>query len=334
MTAKLTIPTFGDIRAAAQRIAGQAHRTPVMTCRGLDEVTGAGLFFKCESLQKAGAFKFRGACNAVLSLADRQAARGVVTHSSGNHAAALALAARQRGIPAYIVMPENAPEAKRRAVEAYGGKVSVCKPTLADRQAAADRIQQQTGAVLVHPYDDPAVIAGQGTLALEFHEQAPGLDFIVTPVSGGGLISGIALATVAVSPGTQIVGVEPERADDARRSLEAGRLLAPPIGETIADGLRAALCERTFAVVTRHVREIIAVSEAEIVTAMRLVWERLKIIVEPSSAVVLAAVIRQPETFRGRRVGLVLSGGNVDLDKLPWPSSLTLSPASGEDRGK
>jgi threonine dehydratase len=318
MPDELIIPTIHDIRAAAQRIAGQAHRTPVMTCRGLDELTGAQLFCKCENFQKAGAFKFRGACNAVLSLSDQQAARGVVTHSSGNHAAALALAARLRGVPAYIVMPENAPAAKRRAVEASGGQITVCKPTLADRQAVAERILQQTGAVLVHPYDDAAVIAGQGTLALEFHEQIPGLEFMVTPISGGGLISGLALATAAVSPGTQLVGVEPEQADDARQSLQAGRLLAPPSGETIADGLRAALCERTFAVVSRHVREIIAVSEAEIVTAMRLIWERLKIIVEASSAVVLAAVLKQPESFRGRQVGLVLSGGNVDLDKLPW----------------
>ena len=248
MPDELIIPTIEDIRAAAQRIAGHAHRTPVLTCRGLDELTGAKLFCKCENFQKAGAFKFRGACNAVLSLSDQQAARGVVTHSSGNHAAALALAARLRGVPAYIVMPENAPEAKRRAVEAYGGKITVCKPTLADRQAVAERILQQTGAVLVHPYDDAAVIAGQGTLALEFHEQIPGLEFLVTPVSGGGLISGIALATVAVSPGTQLVGVEPEQADDARQSLQAGRLLAPPSGETIADGLRrpvrAYLCRR------------------------------------------------------------------------------------------
>jgi threonine dehydratase len=318
MTDQLNIPTMGDIRAAAQRIAGRVHRTPVMTCRGLDELAGAKLFFKCENLQRAGAFKFRGASNAVLSLSDQQAAQGVVTHSSGNHAAALALAARLRGVPAYIVMPDNAPQAKRRAVEAYGGQITVCQPTLADRQAVAARILQQTGAALVHPYDDSAVIAGQGTLALEFHEQTPELEFLVTPVSGGGLISGVALATAAVSPGTQLVGVEPEQADDARQSLQAGRWLTPPSGETIADGLRAALCERTFAVVSRHVREIIAVSEAEIVAAMRLIWERLKIIVEGSSAVVLAAVLKQPVLFRSRRVGLVLSGGNVDLDKLPW----------------
>ncbi len=318
MTANLSLPSIDEIRAAAERIAGLAQRTPVLTCRGLDELACARLFFKCENLQKAGAFKFRGACNAVLLLSDEQAARGVVTHSSGNHAAALALASRLRGIPAHIVMPDNAPVAKRRAVEAYGGRITFCRPTLADRTAVAAQILRETGGVLVHPYDDPAVIAGQGTVALEFHEQAPGLDQLVVPVSGGGLISGIALATASVSPATEIVGVEPERADDAQQSLRAGRLLAPPIGDTIADGLRAALCERTFAVISQHVREMLTVSEAEIVAAMRLIWERTKLVVEPSSAVTLAAVLQAAPRFRGRRVGLVLSGGNVDLDRLPW----------------
>jgi len=318
MSADVSIPTIGEIGAAAERIAGRAHRTPVLTCGALDELAGARLFFKCENLQKAGAFKFRGACNAVLSLADDQAARGVVTHSSGNHAAALALAARLRGIPAHIVMPDNAPAAKRRAVEAYGGRITFCRPTLADRTAVASRILDETGGVLVHPYDNPAVIAGQGTVALELHEQAPGLDQIVAPVSGGGLISGIALATAAVSPRTEIVGVEPELAADAQQSLQAGSLLPPQIGDTIADGLRAALCERTFAVISQHVREILTVTEAEIVAAMRLIWERVKLVVEPSSAVTLAAVLKEPTRFRGMRVGLVLSGGNVDLDRLPW----------------
>lgn len=318
MSADVSIPTIGEIGAAAERIAGRAHRTPVVTCSALDELAGARLFFKCENLQKAGAFKFRGACNAVLSLADDQAARGVVTHSSGNHAAALALAARLRGIPAHIVMPDNAPAAKRRAVEAYGGRITFCRPTLADRTAVASRILDETGGVLVHPYDNPAVIAGQGTVALELHEQAPGLDQIVAPVSGGGLISGIALATAAVSPRTEIVGVEPELAADAQQSLQAGSLLPPQIGDTIADGLRAALCERTFAVISQHVREILTVTEAEIVAAMRLIWERVKLVVEPSSAVTLAAVLKEPARFRGMRVGLVLSGGNVDLDRLPW----------------
>ena len=318
MSADVSIPTIGEIGAAAERIAGRAHRTPVLTCSALDELAGARLFFKCENLQKAGAFKFRGACNAVLSLADDQAARGVVTHSSGNHAAALALAARLRGIPAHIVMPENAPAAKRRAVEAYGGRITFCRPTLADRTAVASRILDETGGVLVHPYDNPAVIAGQGTVALELHEQAPGLDQIVAPVSGGGLISGIALATAAVSPRTEIVGVEPELAADAQQSLQAGSLLPPQIGDTIADGLRAALCERTFAVISQHVREVLTVTEAEIVAAMRLIWERVKLVVEPSSAVTLAAVLKEPARFRGMRVGLVLSGGNVDLGRLPW----------------
>jgi threonine dehydratase/serine racemase len=318
MSADVSIPTIGEIGAAAERIAGRAHRTPVLTCSALDELAGARLFFKCENLQKAGAFKFRGACNAVLSLADDQAARGVVTHSSGNHAAALALAARLRGIPAHIVMPENAPAAKRRAVEAYGGRITFCRPTLADRTAVASRILDETGGVLVHPYDNPAVITGQGTVALELHEQAPGLDQIVAPVSGGGLISGIALATAAVSPRTEIVGVEPELAADAQQSLQAGSLLPPQIGDTIADGLRAALCERTFAVISQHVREILTVTEGEIVAAMRLIWERVKLVVEPSSAVTLAAVLKEPARFRGMRVGLVLSGGNVDLDRLPW----------------
>ena len=318
MSADVSIPTIGEIGAAAERIAGRAHRTPVLTCSALDELAGARLFFKCENLQKAGAFKFRGACNAVLSLADDQAARGVVTHSSGNHAAALALAARLRGIPAHIVMPENAPAAKRRAVEAYGGRITFCRPTLADRTAVASRILDETGGVLVHPYDNPAVIAGQGTVALELHEQAPGLDQIVAPISGGGLISGIALATAAVSPRTEIVGVEPELAADAQQSLQAGNLLPPQIGDTIADGLRAALCERTFAVISQHVREILTVTEGEIVAAMRLIWERVKLVVEPSSAVTLAAVLKEPARFRGMRVGLVLSGGNVDLGRLPW----------------
>lgn len=318
MSADLPIPTIVDIRAAAARIAGRAHRTPVLTCCGLDELAGAQLFFKCENLQKAGAFKFRGASNAVLLLADEEAARGVVTHSSGNHAAALALAAKRRGIPAHIVMPENAPAAKRRAVEAYGGRITFCRPTLADRTAVAERILHETGATLVHPYDDPAVIAGQGTVALELHEQVPGLEQVVVPVSGGGLISGIALATVAVSPATEIVGVEPEQADDAQQALRAGRLLPPQIGDTIADGLRAALCERTFAVISQHVRDILTVTEAEIVAATRLIWERMKLLVEPSSAVTLAAVLKQPARFGGRRVGLVLSGGNVDLDRPPW----------------
>jgi threonine dehydratase/serine racemase len=311
-------PTVDDIRAAARRIAGRAHRTPVLTSAGLDALAGAGLFFKCECFQKGGAFKFRGAFNAVMALPDAVAARGVVTHSSGNHAAALALAAKLRGIPAYVVMPANAPAVKQRAVQACGGRITLCEPTLAGRHAAADRLLSETGAVLVHPYDDPAVIAGQGTVALELHEQVPNLDAVAAPVSGGGLLSGIALATAAVSPRTEIYGAEPARADDAYQSLRAGRLVPPGPADTIADGLRATLSERTFAILSRHARAIITVSEDEIIQAMRLLWERLKVVVEPSGAVPLAAVLTDPDRFRGRRVGVVLSGGNLDLDHLPW----------------
>jgi threonine dehydratase len=284
----------------------------------LDALSGARLFFKCENFQKAGAFKIRGACNAVMALSEEQARRGVATHSSGNHAAALALAARFRGIPAHLVMPDNTPAVKRRAVAAYGGLVTLCEPTLASRESTAARVIQETGAVLVHPYDDPAVMAGQGTVALELHEQAPRLEAVVVPVSGGGLISGIALATAEVSPETAVFGAEPAQADDAFRSLRAGLLVAPGPADTIADGLRAVLSERTFAVIQRHVRDIVTVTETQIIEAMRLVWERMKIIVEASSAVALAAVLVRPEVFRGRRIGVVLSGGNVDLETLPW----------------
>jgi threonine dehydratase len=314
----LTIPTADDVRAAARRIAGRAHRTPVLTSAGLDELAGATLFFKCESFQKAGAFKFRGAYNAVLSLPDETAARGVVTHSSGNHAAALALAARLRGVPADVVMPANAPVVKQEAVRAYGGRITFCEPTLAARESTAARLLAATGGTLIHPYDDPAVIAGQGTVALELHEQVPGLDALVVPVSGGGLISGIAIASAAVSPGTAVIAAEPERADDAFRSFRAGRLEPPGPGDTIADGLRATLSERTFAVIRRHVRDVITVTEDEIVRAMRLAWERLKVVVEPSAVASLAAVLKAPDRFRGKRVSVVLSGGNLDLDRLPW----------------
>lgn len=310
------LPTIDDVRAAARRLAGVAHRTPVMRCASLNELAGADLFFKCEAFQRAGAFKFRGAYNAVAALPDGAAARGVATHSSGNHAAALALAAKLRGIPAYVVMPDNAPAAKRRAVLTYGGKVTVCEPTLAAREAAAGRVLRDTGATLVHPYDDPLVIAGQGTLALELLDEVPDLDAIVAPVSGGGMLSGIALA--AAGAGVEAVGAEPEQADDAYQSLRLGRRVPPDRTDTIADGLRASLSDRTFAILQRHVRRILTAPEADIVAAMRLTWERLKVVVEPSGAVPLAALLAHPDALRGRRVGVVLSGGNLDLDRLPW----------------
>jgi threonine dehydratase/serine racemase len=289
-----------------------------MTSESLDTISGAKLFFKCENLQKAGAFKFRGACNAVRALPDDQARRGVVTHSSGNHAAALALAARYRGIPAHIVMPENAPQAKRAAVEAYGGRVVPCAPTLDARESTMVRVREETGAVLVHPYDDPLVIAGQGTVALELLAQAPDLDAVIAPVSGGGLLSGIAIAAAGLAPHIEILGCEPALADDAARSLAAGRLMPAGPGNTIADGLRATLSERTFAIFQRHVRQVLTVREDQIVAAMRLIWERIKLVVEPSGAVPLAAILAEPGLFHRRRVGIVLSGGNLDLDRLPW----------------
>ena len=281
-------------------------------------MAGATLFFKCENFQKGGAYKFRGALNAVRLLTDEQARHGVVTHSSGNHATCLALAARLRGIPAYIVVPRNAPLIKQRAIAAYGGQLTLCEPTLAARQAEADRIQRETGAVFIHPYDDPAVIAGQATVALELLDQAPQLDALIAPVSGGGLLSGLCLATHAHAPGVEVWGAEPALADDAFRSLREGKLLPNTDTTTIADGLRASLSERTFDIIREHVRGIVTVTEEQIISAMRLVWERMKLVVEPSGVVPLAAVLAAPEKFRGKRVGIIFTGGNVDLDKLPW----------------
>ncbi|MEQ2007317.1 MAG: pyridoxal-phosphate dependent enzyme, partial [Limisphaerales bacterium] len=297
---------------------GTAHRTPVLTSTSLDALSGATLFFKCENFQKGGAYKFRGALNAVRQLTDEQARHGVVTHSSGNHATCLALAARLRGIPAYIVVPRNAPLIKQRAIAAYGGQLTLCEPTLAARQAEADRIQRETGATFIHPYDNPAVIAGQATVALELLEQAPQLDALVAPVSGGGLLGGLCLAAHALAPGVEVWGAEPALADDAFRSLREGKLLPNPNTTTIADGLRASLSERTFDIIREHVRGIVTVSEEQIISTMRLVWERMKLVVEPSGVVPLAAVLAAPEKFRGRRVGIVFTGGNVDLEKLPW----------------
>ena len=311
-------PDLAAIRAAAKRIERYAHRTPVFTCESLNRLADAELFFKCENFQKVGAFKFRGACNAVFSLSDEEAKHGVATHSSGNHAAALALAATIRGIDAHIVMPDNAPEVKRAAVAGYGGKITFCEPTLAAREATIARIVERTGAVLVHPYNDYRVIAGQGTAALELMERVPKLDVVMTPVGGGGLLSGTCIAVAAVSPSTQIIAAEPEGADDAFRSLKAGKIIPMKDPLTIADGLRSSLGDRTFPIIQRYVHEIITVSEEGIIHAMRQVWERMKIIIEPSAAVPVAAVLQRNASIAGRRVGIILSGGNVDLEKLPW----------------
>lgn len=312
------LPTIEDIREAAERIRPQAHRTPVLTCESLDRMTGCALFFKPENLQKVGAFKFRGACNAVFSLGEQEAWRGVATHSSGNHAAALALAASLRGVAAQIVMPENAPAVKKAAVSGYGAEITFCKPTLQAREEGLDRVVARTGAAFIHPYNDPRVIAGQGTAALELIEDVPGLDIVMAPVGGGGLMSGTALSVAALSPGTRIVGAEPEGADDACRSLEAGRLIPSENPRTIADGLLTSLGSLTFPILARHLERIVTVSDQAIVAAMRHVWERMKILIEPSAAVPLAAVFEGDWNQRGKRIGMILSGGNVNLDSLPW----------------
>ncbi len=313
-----SLPTIDDIRQAARRIAPYAHRTPVMTSAFFDRLTGARLFFKCENLQKVGAFKFRGACNAVFSLPEEALRRGVATHSSGNHAQALALAARLRGAKAYIVMPRNAPEVKRRAVADYGAQIIPCEPTVADREATAARVVAETGATLIHPYNDARIIAGQGTAALELLDDAPDLDYLLAPVGGGGLVSGTAIAAAGVSPKTRVIAAEPAGADDAYRSLRAGHIVPSEHPQTIADGLRTSLGELTFAAIQRHVREIVTVSEEAIESAMRHVWERMKIVIEPSSAVPVAALLEKRLDVAGQRVGIILSGGNVDLTNLPF----------------
>jgi threonine dehydratase len=314
----LDLPDLAAIRAAHSRIAGLVHRTPVMTCASIDGEVGAFLLFKCEHLQKIGAFKARGACNAVYSLPDELAGRGVVTHSSGNHGAALAYAAGRRGIPAWVVMPDNAPTVKQDNVRRFGARVRLCAPTVAAREAACADLQRETGASLVHPYDDPLVIAGQGTAALELLEAAPDLDIVVAPCGGGGLLSGTAIAVRSVSPKTQVIGAEPANADDAARSFASGRLEPPASTTTIADGLRTSLAPRTLAAIRARVAAIHTCSEQGIVRAMRMIFERMKQVVEPSAAVALASLLEHSTAVRGSRVGVILSGGNVDPDRLPW----------------
>jgi len=315
---KTDAPDIEAIRAAHRRISPRIHRTPVVTSESLDEMAGARLFFKCENLQKTGSFKIRGATNAVFSLTDEEAKHGVVAPSSGNHAAALALAARWRGIPAWIIMPSNSSAVKMRAVEAYGGKITLCEPTIASREATAAAIMQQTGAHLVHPYNDVRVIAGQGTAALELLEQAPDLDFIVTPASGGGLLSGTAIAAKNLRPGIRVVGSEPRNADDAYRSMASGKIEPGSPNETMADGLRATLSPLTFSILRERVDQISLVAEEEIIPTMLLLWERLKLVVEPSGAVAAAPALLRRIGAEGKKVGIILSGGNLDLRKLPF----------------
>jgi threonine dehydratase len=312
--------SLADIRAAQRRIAGSVLRTPVLESPSLDETTGARLYFKCESLQPVGAFKLRGASNAIEARTSEQLRAGVVTHSSGNHGAAVAYAARRRNLSARIVMPRNASAAKLAAVRSLGAQVLLCEPTLAAREAMAAQVASQSGALFIHPYDDPYVIAGQGTIALELLEQVPQLEWLLCPVGGGGLASGLGVAVKALRPDIHLIAVEPAAADDAQRSFAAGALApaAAAAAHTIADGLRATLSARTFELIREHFDAIVTVDEAAIVRAMRALWQNLRIIVEASSAVPFAAVLERSIDVQGAHVGIVLTGGNVDLDALPW----------------
>ncbi|MEW9573318.1 pyridoxal-phosphate dependent enzyme [Rhodanobacter sp. Si-c] len=312
------LPDIDAIRDAAARIAPHAMVTPVLRSAALDALAGAELHFKCENLQRGGAFKFRGACNAVWSLTDEEAARGVVTHSSGNHGNALALAAATRGIKAHVVVPEGAVQAKLDAIARAGGTLHRCAPSQAAREAMCADVQAGTGAALVHPYADARVMAGQGTIVLELLRQAPQLDALTTPVGGGGLAAGVAIAAHALKPELALFGAEPAGADDAARSLEAGRRVTGVVPDTVCDGLRALVGEPNLDALRAHHVEVVTVSDAEAVTAMRLLWSELKQVVEVSSATVLAAILKRPRCFAGKRVGVVLTGGNVDLDALPW----------------
>jgi threonine dehydratase len=312
------LPTFHDVLVAAARIAPHAHATPVLRSRVLDELAGCHLHFKAEPLQRAGAFKFRGACNAVWALEAAEAGRGVVTHSSGNHGAALALAAKTRGIPCHVVVPEGANAAKLANIARYGATLHPCAPTIAAREALAADVQQRTGATLIHPYADPDVIAGQGTAALELLNANGPLSALFTPVGGGGLISGTAITAAAVAPGCRVFGAEPEGAADTARSLAAGERQLDFIPDTVCDGLRGTLGEPNFRILRAHGVEVFTISDADTLTAMRWLWQCLKLLVEPSSAIALAAVLQQRARFAGQQVGIVLSGGNVDVDALPW----------------
>jgi len=313
-----TLPTYTDIEKAHDRIRPYIHHTPVLSSKSINEIVAAELYFKCENLQKVGAFKFRGACNSVFSLSEEEAKNGVCTHSSGNHAAALALAARMRGIPAYIVMPENAPEIKKVAVAGYGAQITFCTPTLEARESTLKKVAVETGATEIHPYNYFNVICGQGTAAKELIEEIGQLDVVMAPVGGGGLLSGTAIATKALIPGAKVIAAEPAGADDAFRSFYCKTLQPSVAPKTIADGLLTSLGSLTFPIILSEVDQIVTVSEEGIVAAMRMIWERMKIIIEPSSALPLAAILENKVNVKGQKVGIILSGGNVDLGKLPF----------------
>lgn len=311
-------PTLNDIRSAAKRIKPYIHRTPVLTNESLNSLVKAQVYLKCENFQKVGAFKFRGASNAVFSLSDSEAKRGVSTHSSGNHAQALALAARLRGIPAYIVMPNNAPRVKKEALAGYGGQITYCEPTLEARESTLSKIVQETGSIVIHPYDNEHVIAGQGTAALELLERVPDLDVIIAPVGGGGLISGTAIAATGLKAGIRVIAAEPEMADDAFRSIQAGEIIPSLNPKTIADGLLTSLGKITFPIIQQRVERIVTVGESAIIDSMKFIWERAKILIEPSAAVAIGVCLEKKIDLSGLNVGVILSGGNVDLDRLPW----------------
>ncbi|WP_274426477.1 beta-hydroxyaspartate dehydratase BhcB [Chelativorans sp. YIM 93263] len=312
------IPTYDDVQAAHERIAPHVHRTPILTSSYLDRHTGASLFFKCENFQKAGAFKARGASNAVFGLDDKKAVRGVATHSSGNHALSLSYAAGKRGIPVTVVMPRTAPEAKKDAVRGYGGKIVECEPSTSSREAVFAEVVAETGAEFVHPYNDPRVIAGQATCSKEIVEELGELDAVIAPIGGGGMVSGCCLTLSNIAPKTKIYAAEPKNADDAYRSFKAGHIIADDAPDTVADGLKVPLKDLTWQFVSNHVEDILLATEEEIVEAMRLIWQRMKIVIEPSSTVPLATILKNKELFAGKRVGVIITGGNVDLGKLPW----------------
>ena len=314
----MRVPDFNDVEAAQKRIAPHVHETPVLTSGALDALAGASLFFKCENLQKTGAFKARGATNAVFGLESELARKGVATHSSGNHGQALAYAASRRGIACHVVMPRTANTAKKSAVREYGGIITECAPSMSSRELASARVRDATGADFVHPYNDPRVIAGQATCAKELIGQVGELEAIIAPIGGGGLISGTCLTVASRASRMSVYAAEPGNADDAARSFRTGRIIADDAPDTIADGLRASLKELTWHFVSRHVADVLTVSEEEIIAATKLVWQRMKIVIEPSSAVPLAAILKNRGRFSGKRVGVILTGGNVDLERLPW----------------
>lgn len=314
----MNTPQFSDIEDAFIRIEPFIHVTPVLTSQAINKIAGCEIFFKCENFQKVGAFKFRGACNAVFSLSNEDSKKGVATHSSGNHAAALALAAQLRETRAYIVMPKNAPVIKKKAVEGYGGIITFCEPTLQAREDTLEKIIEESGAVMIHPYNQKEIIAGQGTCALELMQQQNNLDTIITPVGGGGLLSGTSITAKYINPDIEVIAAEPEGADDAYRSLKSGKWLPAENTNTIADGLLTSLGEITFEVIKKNVDQIYTTPDTSIIHTMRLIWERMKIIVEPSSAVALAIILENKEIFKDKKVGVILSGGNVDLNKLPF----------------